>query len=184
MRLIMIVDESGSMSRLRSQTIKSFNDFLAEQKTIKGDLKLTVTIFNSRHSIKIEHIENLDNYYGLNSNNYAPESVTALYDAFCKTVDQAPKDDRTLVCIITDGLENDSHFYSKYDVSQRIKQLEQENWDFVWLGSGFDVETEATETGITHTKRFDNTAKGVEEMYVTFSNSVRSLREKGGDYSI
>ena len=45
-----IIDKSGSMSHLATDTIGSFNSFLAEQKAGPGDAVLTLCTFNTDYS--------------------------------------------------------------------------------------------------------------------------------------
>ena len=108
--IIVILDESGSMARKKSEVIGGFNNFIDQQKEISTDeARLTLIKFNSRvfpvwRNIKLEETPKLD------SVKYEPCGFTALFDAIAKGIqigegDQL-KDERVVMLIMTDGIEN------------------------------------------------------------------------------
>ncbi len=51
MELVFILDRSGSMSGLESDTIGSYNSMLKKQKEKPGDVKVTTVLFDNRYEI-------------------------------------------------------------------------------------------------------------------------------------
>jgi uncharacterized protein YegL len=115
--MFVILDESGSMNGKKDDVIGGFNSFIEEQKNIKTDqsrffmIKFNSNVFPIHNNIKLEYVPPLTN------ENYRPSGNTALYDAVYKailTVDEyKEKDERIVIVIFTDGLENSS----KVDIS-------------------------------------------------------------------
>jgi hypothetical protein len=86
----------------------------------------------------------------LDASNYRPGGNTALYDALGVSLDELTSairqedhpygTERALVIVMTDGLENSSHRFSKEQVSDGIKSREAAgNWTFVYLGADQDA---------------------------------------------
>ena len=56
--IIFILDATGSMKDLRTETVIGFNNFLEEQKKVPGEALLTLITFNSNETKKIyNHID-------------------------------------------------------------------------------------------------------------------------------
>ncbi len=148
-----IVDQSGSMSGMESQTIAGFNTQL---KTIQ-ELKQThvdqtylcsLTFFN--HDV-IDLIQSNDvgQIKDLSTETYIPNGTTALLDGIGKSIysikqrygkDIAEDKMSVVLIIITDGHENASRMYSYHDVAHLIKELDETGkWTFSFLGADFDA---------------------------------------------
>ena len=59
-----IIDQSGSMSHLTTDTIGSFNSFLAEQKAVSGEAVLTLCTFNTDYRLVHDFVK-LAEAYGM-----------------------------------------------------------------------------------------------------------------------
>lgn len=183
-----IIDKSGSMQHLASDTIGSFNQFLAEQKVVPGDAIFTLCTFNTDYSLVHDFIK-LGSVPDLNPKTYSPSGGTALLDAMGMTMDTVgqklaamPEDDRpskVIFLIITDGQENSS---SKYNVDQIKSMVEHQksayNWEFVFMGANIDSIAAGTSLGIgaTNSMNYSATSKGTRDLYSTVSGSLRSYR--------
>lgn len=148
-----IVDQSGSMAGMESETIAGFNTQL---KTIQ-ELKQThadqtylcsLTFFNHNVVDRIQHSDvGLINELSIET--YIPNGTTALLDAIGKSIysikqrygkDIAEDKMSVVVIIITDGHENASRMYSYHDVAHLIKELDDTGkWTFSFLGADFDA---------------------------------------------
>ena len=79
---------------------------------------------------------------------YRPDGMTALYDAIGHTVLQTDQrlqaegrgDEKVLVVVMTDGLENSSTDYDAHAIAELVRTYdERPNWTFVYLGAGHDT---------------------------------------------
>ena len=115
--LVFILDRSGSMAGLVSDTVGGFNSMIARQKQESGTAYVTTVLFDTR----LERIHDrlaLEDVPALTDQDYVPGGCTALLDAIGETVRHIarihkyarPEDvpEKTAVVITTDGLENAS----------------------------------------------------------------------------
>lgn len=133
---VLILDQSGSMSQLKQEVILSFNEQVEMiLKLVKNEpdsvIKLTLCAFNDTIDFKFV-AQDADNIKKLTSEDYQPNSNTALYDAigasFVKTTELVKPDDQVFFAIFTDGLENASKFYSAEDITFKINEAEKIGW--------------------------------------------------------
>ena len=143
--LVFILDRSGSMSGLESDTIGGFNAMLAKQKKEPGEAYVTTVLFDTRFD-RIHDRLKLEEVPALTERDYVPGGCTALLDAVGDTVRHIagihryarPEDvpEKTVVVITTDGLENASRRYSLQKVKELIEhEKEKYGWEFLFLGA-------------------------------------------------
>lgn len=141
-----LVDESGSMSGLKSETLTNLENFLREQKAVQGKMTLSLWFFNTDYR-RIFHgdIQGIR----LEPEQYNPNGYTALYDATARAIDDTGKfladtpeherPSKVIFVTITDGFENSSREFSAESVRSRVKhQTEKYGWQFVFLGADID----------------------------------------------
>ena len=143
----MVVDRSGSMSSMGCEVMNGFNSFLKEQKALPGKCTATVVRFDDKvevlqHGVPLQEVREADR------TTFAPRGMTALLDGMGQTIkiveqkvqSMAPKPDKTMVMILTDGAENTSREFSRKAVMASIKRLEATgNWEFVFVGANQDA---------------------------------------------
>lgn len=162
--LIVIIDESGSMGNVKSDTIGGFNSFLETHQKLGGDAKLTLVKFDTKYSI-VNNGTPVQDVLKLDNDTYSPGGMTALLDAVGKTIDEVgkrlsgtPEEERpekVMVMIITDGEENSSREYSHGHVKNKIKeQQEKYKWEFVFLGADQDAWSNAGAIGVHNAVNF------------------------------
>ena len=172
---LIILDESGSMSGVRMQTITGCNETLNSiRNTAKEhpEIKQYVSIFcfdtsNSRYVFQDVPVEKTRD---LTTADYCPNACTPLYDAIGYTVTQLDKllvntESVGLVTIITDGYENASRRWKHQMVIELIESLKRKGWVFTFIGANIDVERTATGLGIDSYMEFDQTEDGMAEMF-------------------
>lgn len=176
---LIVLDETGSMSSLKAQTISGCNETIdtirAAQEKYSETQEHYVSIYSfhsmstpSRYLIKNVPAEKVEYVTGTM---YEPSGCTPLYDAVGSTlVDlRAMVEGQKLaigsVTIITDGMENDSHHYTLYQVSEMIKKLREAGWNFNFIGAGIDVDAVADSMHIGNRLHFENTEVGTRDMY-------------------
>ena len=139
--LIFILDRSGSMFDLASDTIGGFNSMLYKQKKSEHDVLVSTVLFN--HEVKVIHDRvKLQYIPKMTSKDYEPEGCTALLDAIGGSVKhirnvhryirEEDVPEHTLFVIITDGLENASHKYDSSTVKKMVKEQQEKGWEFLW----------------------------------------------------
>lgn len=188
-----VLDRSGSMQRIRFDTIGGFNTFIKTQKDVPGDANVTLVVFNDTYDIKLNGV-NIRSVKDLTEQSYVPHGCTALNDAIGVTVDTIGKklsnmseNDRpakVIITIITDGEENNSKEYTLAQIQEKIKhQKEKYNWEFVFIGTD-DINVESVSRSLnipkSSTFTFSANAQSTQDMYATLSTSVTGYRGGAG----
>lgn len=156
--MVFILDRSGSMSGLESDTIGGFNAMIEKQKKLEGEAYISTVLFNN-HSVVLHDRIPVQKIEPLTENDYSPSGCTALIDALggaIKHISNAHKYAReedvpakTMFVVMTDGLENASHQYSADEVRDMVKEKQEKNgWEFLFLGANIDAVETARHYGI------------------------------------
>jgi uncharacterized protein YegL len=160
--MVFILDRSGSMCGLESDTIGGFNTLLTKQKKVKGDALLTTVLFDDQYEL-LHYRDDIKDVAKLTENEYFVRGCTALLDAVGKTITkianaqkQMDEDERpghTMFVIITDGYENASREYDGNKILKMVtKQQEKHGWEFVFIGSNIDAIATASRIGIRRSR--------------------------------
>lgn len=183
----MIVDKSGSMFNLITDTIGSYNRYLKEQKELPGEAKLSRTLFSN--DVEIDKLIDIQECEELSDKNYSTYGGTALLDAIGKSIDslgqilnkmpESERPENVVVCILTDGMENASREYRFDTIRQKIEhQQSKYNWKFLFLGANIDSFDIGSSIGIPTSciANYKADSEGVNVAYSLMSNSTRSIR--------
>lgn len=186
--IVFIIDRSGSMGGLESDTIGGYNAFLEKQKQMKGKTIATTVLFDDRYELLWNGVD--AEKIRLTGKEYYVRGCTALLDAVGKTIldvgyrlSSTNKEERpakVIFVIITDGMENSSREFTYSKVRELIQhQQEKYNWEFVFLGANIDAVKEAGSIGICEDNayNFEATVDGVREMYCMACESVTEKRK-------
>ena len=150
--LVFILDRSGSMGGLETDTIGGFNAMLKKQQAVEGDCQVTTVLFDDEYELLHNQMD-IHEVKPMTDKEYYVRGCTALYDAVGRTIhtiaaEQRP-DDKVLFVIITDGYENASTEYTGSQIKAAIEKMKTErNWQFVFLGANIDAAEVAEEIGI------------------------------------
>lgn len=187
--IIFLLDRSGSMGGLESDTIGGFNAFVNKQTALEGETRVTAVLFDDQYEILWNGIDSRKTK--LTEENYYVRGMTALLDAVGKTIldvgcrlSKMAEEDRpskVIFVITTDGMENASKEFTYKKVKELIQhQQEKYNWEFIFLGANIDAEREADSLGIDagNAYSFEASEKGVEVMYNMVSEVVMEKRSK------
>ncbi|MFB4168569.1 VWA domain-containing protein [Virgibacillus sp. JSM 102003] len=187
--IIFLLDRSGSMAGLESDTIGGFNAFIEKQSKLEGETILTSVLFDNKYEVLWNGVDAKN--VRLTENEYYVRGTTALLDAVGKTIldvgyrlsrsckEQEP--DNVIVVITTDGMENASREFSYKKVKELIKhQQDKYNWEFIFMGANIDAAKEANNIGIVEQNayNFEASEKGVERMYDIASEMVSENRRR------
>ncbi len=146
--VVFLLDETGSMFSIKSDTIGGFNNFIDEQKKSPFNIKFSMTLFNSNHIDRRYTNENINNVEQLSDENYVPNYATPLWDAIGKTIQGLTKKKNVLFVILTDGYENASREFNSHTVKDLIKEKEKAGWKFLYLGVDMVDMSDAFNMGI------------------------------------
>ena len=157
--IVFILDRSGSMSGLESDTIGGFNSMIAKQQKEEGEAIVSTVLFDDETDVIHDRVA-ISEVKKLTEEDYYVRGCTALLDAVGGAIHHignvhkyAREEDRpakTLFVITTDGLENASRHYSFKDVKKLInRQQEKYNWEFLFLGANIDAIEVAGNMGIS-----------------------------------
>jgi uncharacterized protein YegL len=111
--LAFILDKSGSMGGLETDTIGGYNVMLQEQRAIEGECYITTVLFDHNYELLHDRID-IRAVSPITEKEYYVGGTTALLDAIGRTIHkiqsvqkQTAEDyraDKVLFVIITDGL--------------------------------------------------------------------------------
>jgi len=156
--LVFILDRSGSMGGLESDTVGGFNAMIEKQKKEAGEALVSTVLFDHESAVLHDRLP-LQQVPHMTEEDYTVRGCTALLDAVGDAIHHIgnvhkyarPEDrpEKTLFVITTDGMENASRRYNYDKVRQMIqRQKEKYGWEFLFLGANMDAVTEAGKMGI------------------------------------
>ena len=185
--LVFILDRSGSMAGLETDTIGGFNAMLAKQRKEPGEAFVSTVLFDNETEV-IHDRAPLDQVEDLTQEQYYVRGCTALLDAVGGAIRHigtvhryARKEDvpeKTLFIITTDGMENASHRYTYPQVRKMIQEKQQHGWEFLFLGANIDAAAEASRFGIGQDRaaNYCCDAKGTALNYTVISEAISQFR--------
>lgn len=187
--LVFILDKSGSMSGLESDTIGGFNAMLKKQQQATGAARVTTVLFDDGYEVLHDRLD-IQGVAPITENDYYVGGCTALLDAIGKTIhkiinaqrytQKEHRSDQVIFVITTDGLENASREYS-YEKIKRLIEREktQYHWEFIFLGANIDAIETAARFGISADRAANYHADGVGTRlnYRVVSDAVCEMRE-------
>lgn len=186
--LVFILDRSGSMTGLESDTIGGFNAMIEKQKKNDGDALISTVLFDNESEVLHDRVD-VRRIEPMTDRQYTVRGCTALLDAIGGAIHHisnvhkyAREEDRpahTMFVITTDGMENASHRYTAERVRQMIeRQKAKYGWEFLFLGANIDAVETASRFGIDKSRavRYHSDKQGTALNYAVVSEAVSSLR--------
>lgn len=156
--LVFILDRSGSMGGLESDTIGGFNSMLEKQRNVDGEAVVTTVLFDDRYELLHDRIP-IAGVLPMTDRQYFVRGGTALLDAVGRTIAKisrawqntapAQRPGKVIFVITTDGQENASREFSRAQVRQMITERQNQGWEFTFLGANMDAVEEARSLGIS-----------------------------------
>ncbi len=186
--LVFILDRSGSMGGLESDTIGGYNSLLEKQKEVPGEAVVTTVLFDDKYELLHDRIM-IKGIKPITGQDYYVRGGTALLDAIGRTIqkigsahqhtEESQRPGKTLMVITTDGMENSSREYSYQKVQQMIeRQREEFGWEFLFLGANIDAIAAAGRFGIRADRAVNYHADGAGTRlnYDVVSSAAASIR--------
>ena len=193
LHIAVVLDASGSMGSLESDTKGSFNSFVADQRKTEGKTVFELWQFNTDIDQVVQPTD-LASVPDDLMNRYRCGGGTAMNDAICTAIDDLgerfaamPESDRpgdVMVVIITDGEENSSRKFTAGDVKTRIEhQRDVYNWKFIFLAANQDAFVAGERIGMAKADctRFEASPEGMcsnQQLVAYCAQSIRSRRKK------
>ena len=188
--LVFILDRSGSMSGLESDTIGGFNAMLEKQKKKDGECLVSTLLFDNETEVLHDRVK-LAEVKPLTDGDYTVGGCTALLDAIGGAINHignihkyARAEDvpaHTLFVITTDGMENASRLYDSATVKRMIeRQKEKYGWEFLFIGANIDAVETAAHFGIERERAVTYRADkaGTRVLYDAVSDAVECVRSE------
>lgn len=182
-KIAYVMDASGSMICLKQKAIDTANSWIATTKSEaqKSNQKTLSTLVTFDYKDNVQFVTlNDENFPTFNSHNYRPDGMTALITAVTKTIKELDKTDTGkesfLVVVITDGLENDSHYADIRNFGSLISSKQgTDRWTFVFMVPPGHKNT-ITQYGIPvgNVREWETSEKGLQENEVLTSGGIRT----------
>lgn len=170
--LVFILDRSGSMNGLESDTIGGFNSMLKRQKEEGDNVNVTTVLFDDEVEVIHDRFP-IGIIEPLTDKDYYVRGCTALLDAVGTSIEkidnvqkhmpEAYKAEKVIFVITTDGLENSSEKYNYREIKRMIEAKKECGWEFLFLGANIDAGKEAEKIGISRDRSvtYENDSEGV-----------------------
>ena len=175
--LVMILDRSGSMSGLESDTIGGYNGMLKKQRETEGEVLISTVLFD--HNIEVLHDRvPLDKVPELTGKDYYVRGCTALLDAVggaihhIGNVHKYARDE--------DRPEKTIFVITTYDLVKQMveRQKEKYGWEFLFLGANIDAIETAGRFGISADRaaNYHSDHEGTALNYEVLADAVTDMR--------
>jgi hypothetical protein len=180
-----LLDRSGSMETIRTDTESGFNAFIAEQARQPGEARVTLAQFDNSYelvysAVPIAEVPRL---------RLVPRGSTALLDGIGRLVSataaqiaQAPahkRPDQVIILVLTDGYENASTEWTLPEVRKLVNRYREHNdWQFIFLGASLDAIAVAQGMGFAPSASlaYDADADGVQASFAAAADYASRLR--------
>jgi len=186
--LVFILDRSGSMSGLESDTIGGYNALLKKQREEPGEAIITTVLFDDNYELLHDRI-NVKGIRPITEKEYFVCGCTALLDAIGKTINKIgnvqrntsgpERADKVMFVITTDGMENASKEFNYAKIKKMVEwQKEKYGWEFIFIGANIDAISTAAKFGISSDRaaNYNADGEGTRLNYEAVSHVVSEVR--------
>ncbi len=187
--LVFILDRSGSMAGLESDTIGGFNSMIEQQRKKDGECYVSTVLFDNESEVLHDRVA-LSGIKPMTDKDYTVRGCTALIDAIGGAIhhignvhkyaraEDVPE--HTMFVITTDGMENASRRYTSEKVKAMIeRQKEKYGWEFLFIGANIDAVETAARYGIGADRavNYHSDSEGTRLNYEVVSETISCMRE-------
>lgn len=189
--VVFILDRSGSMGGLESDTIGGYNSMLGKQRNEEGEALISTILFDDQVEILCDR-RPVKEVKDITSKEYFVRGCTALLDAVGsginhinevqKSLPESERPEKTLFIITTDGMENASKKYNYQKVKKMVEKRKKKNgWEFIFLGANIDAIEVAGRFGVSANRavRYECDSKGTKLNFDIMSRMVSCARACG-----
>jgi hypothetical protein len=150
-----LLDRSGSMQSIKTDTEGGFAAFVDEQRQAAGDCRVTLAQFDHEYDVVYSGVP----VAAVPPLALQPRGRTALLDAMGRLVTDAgaelaavPENERpgtVIVAVMTDGLENASREWTHAGIKSLVEQQTSAySWQFLYMGADQDAIEVGTQLGV------------------------------------
>ncbi len=144
---LILVDESASMQKMKSTVVQSINDTIltiqnhhSPDDALGQRQKISLFSFNGLGTKMHRYNQDADEIEPLSSKEYNPNSTTPLLDCLGSSIGmlrsaQLSTDEKVMVTIISDGVENGSKKYCINAIRRLIDCVKGQGWIFNYIGA-------------------------------------------------
>lgn len=186
--IVFILDRSGSMGGLESDTIGGFNAMMAKQRKEQGEAYVSTVLFDHVSEVLYDRIP-IDKVPQMTEKDYFVRGCTALLDAVGgaihhignvhKYAREGDRPEKTLFVITTDGMENASRYYDYEKVKKMVeRQQKKYGWEFIFIGANIDAVETAGHFGIRKERAVDymHDEAGTATVFASVNKAVSVMR--------
>lgn len=183
-----LVDRSGSMASIKSDTEGGLSSFVKEQQESLApgeQIETWLAEFDNEYTMVHKEVPVADfPEYTLH-----PRGMTALMDSMYRFIqdigsnlEQRPEEERpgkVMIVTLTDGMENSSREVTATVLKDAVRdQEERYSWDFVFLGANIDAVEVGAQFGMKAGKSmtYGANASGVASTFSAVSRYTQTLR--------
>ena len=141
-----LLDRSGSMQSIKTDTEGGFAAFIEEQRSAPGTCRVTLAQFDTDYDVVYSGLDLAD----VPALDLHPRGSTALLDAMGRLITDSgkqlaalPEADRpgaVIVAIMTDGMENASREWTHPAIKALVEQQTTSyGWQFLYMGADQDA---------------------------------------------
>lgn len=152
--IVIVLDRSGSMQAVKTDTEGGLRAFLQAQHDAPGQTVVSLYQFDTDYEPVYENVALTD----VPDYTLTPRGGTALLDAIGRTIyavkaqiknrGDNERPGEVVLVILTDGEENSSREYTLPTVKDLIDKRRKKGWQVLFLGADQDAITVATNMGI------------------------------------
>ena len=185
--IVYILDRSGSMGGLESDTIGGFNSMMEKQKKTGEKAVVSTVLFDDECEVIHDRVP-IEKIEKMTDKQYYVRGCTALLDAVGGAIHHignvhkyAREEDvpgKTIFVITTDGMENASRKYSREKIQKMVKKQQKKyGWEFIFIGANIDAYEEAQKYGIRRDRAVNYVCDsvGTANVYAGVSMAVSSV---------
>ncbi|PWN01289.1 hypothetical protein DJ010_19195 [Nocardioides silvaticus] len=189
--LYFLLDRSGSMQSIKTDTEGGFAAFIEEQRKESGECRVTLAQFDDTYDVvyasrPLSAVPPLD---------LQPRGTTALLDAMGRLIISAgdelaalPEDERpgtVIVAIMTDGLENASREWTHPAIKALVEQQVRDYaWQFQYMGADQDAIEVGTSLGVSAAASVTyGRGKAREAMAVSSKKMAKLRRDRAAHFA-
>ena len=182
--LYFLLDRSGSMQSIASDTEEGFAAFIAEQRaTCSGDCRVTLAQFDNEYELVYAERPLAD----VPPLELMPRGSTALLDAMGRLITDAgarlaalSEEERpgtVVVAVMTDGWENASSEWTHPAIRALVEQQTTKyGWQFMYMGADQDAVEVGTSIGVSADNSITYSRGRARDVMAAASREVSDLR--------
>ena len=181
--LYLLLDRSGSMQSIKTDTEGGFAAFMEEQRRTPGECRVTLAQFDNHYDVVYADRPIAD----VPPLQLQPRGSTALLDAMCKLITDAGaklaamKDDQrpetVIVAIMTDGHENASQEWTHPAIKALVEQQTGTyQWQFLYMGADQDAIEVGRNIGVAAANSVTYGRGKSRDVFANISDKVSTVR--------